>query len=80
MAVQSGLCGTWSETPKAGFAEINLFIFQLSIADLALYCHLNFWRLEDAAKGCPKILGALKKVEENKNLAKYLKERKDSPF
>ena len=57
-----------------------MFIFQLSIADIALYCHLDFWRLKDVVKGCPKIVGALKKVEENVNLAKYLKERKDSPF
>lgn len=52
----------------------------LSIADICLYCHLDFWRLKDVVKGCPKIVGALKKVEENVNLAKYLKERKDSPF
>ena len=67
---------------RYGTFKLTFFCFflQLSIADLALFCTLDFWKLKDSLEGCPKIVGVLKKVEENERLAKYLKERKDSPF
>ena len=55
-----------------------LHLFQLSVADLAIYATLEFWRFKDSLDKYPKIAQVFKKVEENKNVAKYLKERPDS--
>ena len=58
----------------------TILFFQLSIADIALYAVLEYWRMKDSLEDYPKIAAVLKKVEEDKNIAKYLKERPERPF
>ena len=55
--------------------KLKLYSFQLSVADLAIYAHIEFWRFKDCLDKYPKIAAVMKKVEENKNVAKYLKDQ-----
>ena len=44
VAVQPGLCGTWSETPKTGFLRTRLICISVFLAwlSLSLFTYVNF--------------------------------------
>ena len=52
----------------------------MSLADVAIHGYLDFMKLTDCLEKFPKIAASFKKVEANKNIAKYLKERPPNEF
>ena len=59
---------------------LSCFFFQLTVADLTLRGYLEFLGLQFLFDKFPKVAASCKKVEENKNIAKWLKERPDNVF
>ena len=57
-----------------------LSLLQISIADVAIYTLIEFFKLKDNLGSYPKIAASNKKVEENRNIAKYLRERPAAAF
>ena len=51
------------------------FLFQLSVADIAIHVFSDMLGIRDELKKCKKLAAVIKRVEENKNIAKWLKER-----
>ena len=54
------------------------FRFQFSLADAVIYAVIEFFMLKGVLDKFPKVTANLKTVEENKRIAKYLKERPES--
>ena len=59
------------------YTSLNIvcFLFQLSMADTSIHAFIDTFVLKDKLDKCPRIAACIKKVEENKNIAKWLKER-----
>ena len=56
------------------------FLFQLSVADIAIHVFSDMLGIRDELNKCKRLAALIKKVDENKNIAKWLKEdrsRKD---
>lgn len=56
---------------KDGYAVSN----SLTLADTTIQSHIEMFQLRDQISKFAKITACIKKVEENKNIAKYLKDR-----
>ena len=55
VAVQPGLCGTWTETPKTGFLTPGSNVFNLhclSIVNCHMFSHFSVSYLDSYEKGC----------------------------
>ena len=55
-------------------------LFQLTWADCAIFATVDSLNLRDACEKFPKVVACVKKVEANKNIAKWIKERPVTPF
>ena len=67
--------GAFNDLP-VNISTVYIFCsFQISLADIVLYSTIDFLTLKDQVAKFPKIAANAKKVEADKNIAKYLKER-----
>ena len=67
---------TMGEFIRHIWVNLNFYsLFQLSLADISIHVFTDFLQLKDKLDKFPGITACIKKVEENKNIAKWLKER-----